>query len=293
LAIALIALLLSKENMSLLNRQFSTLPGFGLAFGISLFWLGLIVILPFAALIVSTAGMGWQTFVHAIADERVIASIRLSFVSAFWATLINAVFGLLVAWVLVRYSFPGRRLFDAMIDLPFALPTAVAGIALTGLYAPSGLIGGVLEPMGIKVAFTPLGIVVALTFIGLPFVVRTVEPVLAGLERELEEAAACLGARRWQIVRRVIFPALVPALLTGAALAFARAAGEFGSVIFIAGNIPGVSEIAPLIILSKLDQYDQNGATAVAVVMLVIAFVSLLLINVTQWHFARRHGAGR
>lgn len=279
--------------MSLLNRQFSMLPGFGLAFGISLFWLGLIVILPFAALLASTAGMGWQAFLTTVLDERVIASIRLSFVSAFWAALINAVFGLLVAWVLVRYSFPGRRVFDAMIDLPFALPTAVAGIALTGLYAPTGLIGHALEPLGLKVAFTPLGIIVALTFIGLPFVVRTVEPVLEGLERELEEAAVCLGAQRWQVVRRVILPALLPALLTGVALAFARAAGEFGSVIFIAGNIPGVSEIAPLIILSKLDQYDQNGATAVAVVMLAIAFASLLLINMLQWHLARRHGAVR
>lgn len=279
--------------MSLLNRQFSMLPGFGLAFGISLFWLGLVVILPFAALIVSTAGMGWQAFWATVLDERVVASIRLSFVSASWAALINAGFGLLVAWVLVRYPFPGRRLFDAMIDLPFALPTAVAGIALTGLYAPTGLIGQALAPLGIKVAFTPLGIVVALTFIGLPFVVRTVEPVLEGLERELEEAAACLGARRWQIALRVILPALLPALLTGVALAFARAAGEFGSVIFIAGNLPGVSEIAPLIILSKLDQYDQNGATAVAVVMLAIAFASLLLINSLQWHFARRHGGAR
>jgi sulfate transport system permease protein len=279
--------------MSLLKRQFSTLPGFGLAFGISLFWLGLIVVLPFAALVLSTTGMGWQAFFTTVLDARVLASIRVSFVSAFWAAAINAVFGLLVAWVLVRYPFPGRRLFDAMIDLPFALPTAVAGIALAGLYAPTGLLGQALEPLGVKVAFTPLGIVVALTFIGLPFVVRTIEPVLEGLEHELEEAAACLGAHRWQIVRRVILPALVPALLTGVALAFARAAGEFGSVIFIAGNIPGVSEIAPLIILSKLDQYDQNGATAVAVVMLAIAFLSLLLINSLQWHFARRHGATR
>jgi sulfate transport system permease protein len=279
--------------MSLLNRQYSMLPGFGLAFGISLFWLGLIVILPFAALILSTGQMGLTAFLHTVLDGRVLASIRLSFVCALLAAAMNGVFGLLVAWVLVRYPFPGRRLFDAFIDLPFALPTAVAGIALTSLYAPAGLIGRYLEPLGIKVAFTPLGIVVALTFIGLPFVVRTVQPVLEGLERELEEAATCLGARRWQIVQRVVFPALLPALLTGVALAFARAAGEFGSVIFIAGNIPRVSEIAPLIILSKLDQYDQNGATAVAVTMLAISFVSLLLINILQWRIARRFGAAR
>lgn len=279
--------------MSLLKRQHSMLPGFGLAFGISLFWLGLIVILPFAALILSAGNMGLDAFLQSVMNPRVLASIRLSFVSALYAAAINAVFGLLVAWVLVRYAFPGRRLFDAFIDLPFALPTAVAGIALTSLYAPSGWIGRWLEPAGIRVAFTPLGIVVALTFIGLPFVVRTIQPVLEGLEGELEEAAACLGAPRWQIVRRVVFPALMPALMTGAALAFARAAGEFGSVIFIAGNIPLVSEIAPLIILSKLDQYDPNGATAVAVVMLLISFCALLLINTLQWRLARRYGAAR
>ncbi|TDR80393.1 sulfate ABC transporter permease subunit CysT [Paludibacterium purpuratum] len=279
--------------MSLLNRQYSMLPGFRLAFGVSLFWLGLIVLLPFAALIVSTAGMGWGAFAHTLADGRVLASIRLSFATSLCAALINSAFGLLVAWVLVRYSFPGRRLFDAMIDLPFALPTAVAGIALTGLYAPSGLIGQWLEPLGLKVAFTPLGIVVALTFIGLPFVVRTVEPVLQGLEKEWEEAASCLGASRWQIARRVLLPTLLPSLLTGAALAFARGAGEYGSVIFIAGNIPRVSEIAPLIIVAKLDQYDLHGATAVAVVMLAISFVCLLLINALQWRVARRHGVGR
>jgi sulfate transport system permease protein len=279
--------------MSLLNRQHSLLPGFGLAFGVSLFWLGLIVILPFAALLLSTGQMGMAAFLHTVLDPRVLASIRLSFVSALYAALINAFFGLLVAWVLVRYSFPGRRLFDSFIDLPFALPTAVAGIALTSLYAPTGWIGHLLEPLGLKVAFTPLGIVVALTFIGLPFVVRTIEPVLEGLEQELEEAALCLGARRWQIVWHVVLPALLPALITGTALAFARAAGEFGSVIFIAGNMPGVSEIAPLVIMSKLEQYDQNGATAVAVAMLLISFVSLLLINTLQWRIARRYGATR
>lgn len=279
--------------MSVLNRQFSMLPGFGLAFGVSLFWLGLIVVLPFAALLVSTAGMGVAAFWQTVTDERVLASIRVSFVSAGYAAAVNAVFGTLVAWVLVRYPFPARRLFDALIDLPFALPTAVAGIALTGLYAPNGPIGRLLEPLGIQVAFTPLGIVVALTFIGLPFVVRTVQPVLEGLEPELEEAASCLGAARWRVLADVVLPTLLPALLTGVALAFARAAGEFGSVIFIAGNVPMVSEIAPLIILSKLDQYDQNGATAVAVVMLLLSFAVLLLINTIQWRAARRLSGAR
>jgi len=280
-------------DMNLLNRQHSIMPGFGLAFGIGLFWLGLIVILPFGALMLSASHMGWPTFCNEILTVRVLDSIRLSFCAALVAALVNALFGLLVAWVLVRYSFPGRRLFDAFIDLPFALPTAVAGIALASLYAPSGLIGALLAPLGIKVAFTPLGIVVALTFIGLPFVVRTLEPVLQGLERELEEAAACLGARRWQIVLRVVLPPLLPALITGTGLAFARGAGEYGSVIFIAGNIPRVSEIAPLIIMSKLDQFDQNGATAVALVMLATAFLSLLAINTAQWRLARRFGALR
>jgi sulfate transport system permease protein len=279
--------------MSLLNRQHSLLPGFGLAFGVSLFWLGLIVILPFAALLVSTGHMGLNAFLNTVLDPRVLASIRLSFVTALFAALINALFGLLVAWVLVRYSFPGRRLFDSFIDLPFALPTSVAGIALVSLYAPSGWIGRFLEPLGLKVAFTPLGIVVALTFVGLPFVVRTIQPVLEGLESELEEAATCLGASRGQIAWRVILPALLPALITGVALAFARGAGEFGSVIFIAGNMPGVSEIAPLVIMSKLEQFNQHGATAVAVVMLLISFLSLLFINIVQWRIARRYGATR
>ena len=280
-------------NMRLIERQYNVLPGFNLAFGISLFWLGLIVLLPFATLIVFTAGMGWEAFWHAISTARVLDSIRLSFVTALYAALINAVFGSLAAWVLVRYAFPGRRLLDAMIDLPFALPTAVAGIALATLYAPSGFLGRWLVPLGVNVAFTPLGIVVALTFIGLPFVVRTLQPVLEGLEREVEEAAGCLGASRIQIVGRVIMPALLPALLTGVGLAFSRAAGEYGSVIFIAGNIPRVSEIAPLIIVSRLGAYDRHGATAVAVVMLLVAFFSLMLINVVQWHFARRGGATR
>ncbi len=276
---------------NILNLRHSVLPGFRLSFGITLFWLALIVLLPFAALVYSTVGMGWDGFAAAVGSPRVMASIRLSFATAGLSALINLVFGFLVAWVLVRYPFPGKRLVDALVDLPFALPTAVAGIALTTLYAPNGWIGQFLAPLGIKVAFTPLGIIVALTFIGLPFVVRTVQPVLEDLEKELEEAATCLGASRWDIFRRVIFPATLPALITGGTMAFARATGEYGSVIFIAGNIPMVSEIAPLIIVSKLDQFDQQGATAVALVMLGISFVFLLLINLIQWWAARRHGA--
>ncbi|WP_153013272.1 sulfate ABC transporter permease subunit CysT [Aquitalea pelogenes] len=275
----------------MLNLRHSVLPGFRLSFGITLFWLALIVLLPFAALVYSTVGMGWDGFAAAVGSPRVMASIRLSFATAGLSALINLVFGFLVAWVLVRYPFPGKRLVDALVDLPFALPTAVAGIALTTLYAPNGWIGQFLAPLGLKVAFTPLGIIVALTFIGLPFVVRTVQPVLEDLEKELEEAATCLGASRWDIFRRVIFPATLPSLITGGTMAFARATGEYGSVIFIAGNIPMVSEIAPLIIVSKLDQFDQQGATAVALVMLGISFVFLLLINLIQWWAARRHGA--
>lgn len=276
---------------NILNLRHSVLPGFRLSFGITLFWLALIVLLPFAALVYSTIGMGWDGFAAAVGSPRVLASIRLSFATAGLSALINLVFGFLVAWVLVRYPFPGKRLVDALVDLPFALPTAVAGIALTTLYAPNGWIGQYLAPLGIKVSFTPLGIIVALTFIGLPFVVRTVQPVLEDLEKELEEAATCLGASRWDIFRRVIFPATLPSLITGGTMAFARATGEYGSVIFIAGNIPMVSEIAPLIIVSKLDQFDQQGATAVALVMLGISFVFLLAINLIQWWAARRHGA--
>lgn len=275
-----------------LNLRHNVLPGFRLSFGITLFWLALIVLLPFAALLYSTAGMGWDNFLSTVSSERVLLSLRLSFLTAGLAAVINLVFGFLVAWVLVRYPFPGKRLVDALVDLPFALPTAVAGIALTSLYAPNGWVGQFLAPLGIKVAFTPLGIIVALTFIGLPFVVRTVQPVLEDLEKELEEAATCLGASRWDIFRRVIFPAALPSLITGGTMAFARATGEYGSVIFIAGNIPMVSEIAPLIIVSKLDQFDQQGATAVALVMLGISFVFLLLINLIQRWASRRHGAG-
>jgi len=276
--------------MNLIAKRYSVLPGFGLSLGYALFWLGLIVLLPFAALALNASTLGWTAFIEQVSAPRVLASLQLSFGAALIAAAVNALMGFLVAWVLVRYSFPGKRFVDALIDLPFALPTAVAGIALTTIYAPNGWLGRYLEPLGVKVAFTPLGIVVALIFVSLPFVVRTVQPVLEDLEKELEEAATCLGADRWQIFRRVIFPAVLPALLTGSAMAFARATGEFGSVIFIAGNIPLVSEIAPLIIISKLEQFDVAGATAVAVVMLTLSFLVLFLINLLQWWTARRHG---
>jgi sulfate transport system permease protein len=263
------------------------LPGFGLSLGFTLTYLSLIVLIPLSAVFVKTASLSWDAFVQAVAAPRVLASYRLSFGAALLAAAINTVFGLMLAWSLVRYSFPGKRLIDALVDLPFALPTAVAGIALTALYAKNGWIGQYLEPLGIKVAFTPLGVLVALVFIGLPFVVRTVQPVLEDLDTEIEEAAACLGARRWQTVRRVVLPALFPALATGFALAFARAVGEYGSVIFIAGNLPMVSEITPLIIITKLEQYDYVGATAVAAVMLVISFALLLVINGLQ-HWSER-----
>ena len=268
----------------------SVLPGFGLGLGYGLFWLSLIVLLPLAALVMKLGALGWAGFPAAVFNPRVLSALGLSFGASALAALINAVMGFLVAWVLVRYPFPGKRLVDALVDLPFALPTAVAGIALATLYAPNGWFGQWLEPLGIKVAFTPLGILVALTFVSLPFVVRTVQPVLEDLETELEEAASSLGASRWQIFRHVLFPALTPALLTGATLAFARASGEFGSVIFIAGNLPMVSEIAPLLIIGKLEQYDYLGATAIAVAMLVIAFVLLFVINGIQWWANRRHG---
>ena len=274
-------------------RRHSVLPGFGRSLGFTLFYLGLIVLVPLSAAFIKTAALTWDAFWGAVSSPRVVASYRLTFGAAFLAALINAVFGLLVAWVLVRYRFPGRRLADALVDLPFALPTAVAGIALTALYAPGGWIGSLLEPWGIKVAFTPLGVLVALTFIGLPFVVRTIQPVLEDLEPEFEEAAATLGANRLQIFTRVILPTLVPALLTGFALALARAIGEYGSVIFIAGNIPMVSEITPLLIITKLEQYDYRGATALAVVMLLISFVLLLAVNLLQWWGRRRAGGLR
>lgn len=269
-------------------RQPSILPGFGLTMGFTLLYLSLIVLIPLSGIFFKTATLSWDQFWSAVTAPRVLASYRLSFGASLIGALINAVFGLLVAWVLVRYYFPGKRIVDALVDLPFALPTAVAGIALTAVYSANGWIGRYLDPLGIKVAFTPLGVVVALTFISLPFVVRTVQPVLEDLDMEIEEAAASLGANRWQILTRVILPTLWPAVLTGFALAFARAVGEYGSVIFIAGNMPMVSEIAPLLIITKLEQYDYAGATAIAVVMLVLSFALLLFINLLQWWGRRR-----
>ncbi|WP_142846377.1 sulfate ABC transporter permease subunit CysT [Telmatospirillum sp. J64-1] len=274
----------------LLTRP-TVLPGFGPALGFTIFYLSLIVLIPLSAVFLMTAGMGWDAFVAAAFSPRVLASYRLSFGGSLIAALINAVFGLLVAWVLVRYRFPGRKIVDAMVDLPFALPTAVAGIALTAIYARNGLLGQYLEPMGLKVAFSPVGVIVAMVFIGLPFVVRTVQPVLQDLDKEVEEAATSLGATRVQTFLRVILPTILPALLTGFALAFARAVGEYGSIIFIAGNIPMVSEIAPLLIVVKLEQYDYAGATAIATVMLAVSFLMLLAINLLQrWNRRRLSG---
>jgi len=268
------------------------LPGFKLTLGYTLFYLGLIVLIPLSALLFKTFSMSWAQFVDAVASPRVLASYRLTFGASLIAALVNVVFGLLVAWVLVRYRFPGKKIVDALVDLPFALPTAVAGISLTALLADNGWVGQVVAPLGIQLAFNPNGVVIALIFIGLPFVVRTVQPVLEDTEKELEEAATCLGATRWQTFSRVIFPGIAPALLTGFAMAFARAVGEYGSVIFIAGNMPMVSEITPLIIIAKLEQYDYAGATAVASVMLGISFILLLVINGLQaWQRKRSGGA--
>ncbi len=272
-----------------LRTRHSVLPGFGLALGFTVLYLSLIVLIPLSAAFIKTATMSWEAFWSTVTAPRVLASFELSFGAALIAAVINTFFGLIVAWVLVRYDFTGKKLIDAMVDLPFALPTAVAGIALTAVYSSKGWIGQYLEPNGIKVAFTPLGVVVALTFIGLPFVVRTVQPVLADLEQELEEAASVLGATRWQTFVRVILPAILPALITGFALSFARGVGEYGSVIFIAGNMPMKSEIAPLLIITKLEQYDYAGATAIAVVMLIASFLLLFAINLLQW-WARRRG---
>jgi sulfate transport system permease protein len=266
------------------------LPGFGLTFGYTIFYLSLIVLLPLSTIFAKTATMGWLPFWETVTAPRVLAAFRLTFGASAVAALINTVFGLLVAWVLVRYTFPGRKLVDAMVDMPFALPTAVAGIALTAIYAPTGWLGAPLARWGIHAAFAPLGVVIALTFIGLPFVVRTLQPVLESTEPDMEEAAMTLGASRWQTVRRVIFPPLVPALLTGFALSFARAVGEYGSVAFISGNMPMRTEIAPLLIMTKLEQYDYQGATAIAVVMLVISFAVLLTINLLQAWSRRRTG---
>ena len=274
---------------NLLGLRRSILPGFGLTFGFTVFALSLVVLIPLSAVFITTAGMGWEEFTRVALSRRAMLAYRLSFGAAAIAALINAVFGLLIAWVLVRTDFPGKRIVSALVDLPFALPTAVAGIALTALYASNGWLGQYLEPAGIKVAFAPLGVVVALTFIGLPFVVRTVEPVLADLGAEVEEAAASLGATRWQSFARVVFPAVAPALATGFALAFARGVGEYGSVIFIAGNLPFRSEIAPLLIVQQLEQYNYAGATAIATTMLVASFAILMAINALQaWDRARR-----
>ncbi len=278
---------------SLRQRRRRILPGFGLAMGYTLLYFGLIVLLPLGALAARGAGLDWGHFWAAASSPRVVASYRLTLLAALAGALINVVFGGLLAWVLVRYRFPGARVVDALVDLPFALPTAVAGIALTSLYAANGWLGRWLEPAGVRVAFTPLGIIVALTFIGLPFVVRTLQPVLADLDTEIEEAASSLGARRWQTITRVIMPELWPALVTGFALAFARALGEYGSVVFIAGNMPMKTEITPLLIVMKLEQYDYAGATALALVMLAASFTLLLVINVLQrWAARRTPGAG-
>jgi sulfate transport system permease protein len=266
------------------------IPGFGLTLGYTMLYLSLIVLIPLSAIFIRSLGAGWNHFWAVVTSARVLASLRLSFGAALLAAAVNAVFGVLVAWVLERYTFTGRRLVDAMVDLPFALPTAVAGIALTALYAPNGWLGGLLHPFGIQVAFTPTGVVVALIFIGLPFVVRTLQPVLEDLDRDVELAAATLGASEWQTFSRVILPALWPAVLTGFALAFARAVGEYGSVIFIAGNMPMKSEIAPLLIVTKLEQYDYAGAAAIAVVMLVLSFVLMLSVNALQGWTSSRSG---
>ena len=269
------------------------LPGFRLTLGYTLAYLSLLVLIPLAAVFLKTAELSLAEFWNVVTAPRVVASYKLSFGMSLLAAAINAVFGLLLAWALVRYSFPGKKLVDALVDLPFALPTAVAGISLTALYAKNGWIGQFLEPLGIQVAFKPLGVLVALVFIGLPFVVRTVQPILEDLDTELEEAATSLGAQRWQAFRHVILPIVFPALLTGFALAFARAVGEYGSVIFIAGNLPMVSEITPLMIITKLEQYDYTGATAIATVMLILSFTLLLIINGLQAWTAKRTGRDR
>lgn len=271
-----------------LSRRRSIIPGFGLTFGFSLVWLSLIVLIPLSAVFIRTMGMGWSEFVAVGLSERALAAYRLSFGAAAIAAAVNVVFGLLIAWVLVRYEFAGKGVVNAFIDLPFALPTAVAGIALTALYAPNGWVGQYLEPLGVKVAFTPIGVVIALIFVGLPFVVRTVEPVLSDLGKDVEEAAATLGANRRQTFLRVILPAIAPALITGFAMAFARGVGEYGSVIFIAGNMPYVSEIAPLLIVTQLEQFAYSGATAIATVMLIASFAVLLFINLLQFWSRRR-----
>ena len=283
-----------------LLRTHSVLPGFGISLGVSVAWLSVMVLLPFVMLLLNVFEMDMHTFIATLSEERVIASIKLSFKMAFWATVVNIIFGMIVAWVLVRYEFFGKNIINAIVDLPFALPTAVAGIALATIYAPNGwigsffgpdgLIGSFFPPDGIKIAFTPIGIWIALVFVSLPFVVRSVQPVLEELEPEYEEAASSLGANRFTVLYKVVLPALLPALVSGAGMGFARATGEFGSVIFIAANIPLVSEIAPVIIISKLDQYDTVGASAVALLMLMISFILLFIINTVQWRLTKRMG---
>ncbi len=271
-------------------RQPSVIPGFGLTLGFSLAYLTLIILIPLSSLIWRSAALGWTDFWAIATDRRTLNALEISFGAAFIAAAVNVVFGTLVAWVLVRYRFPGRRIVDAMVDLPFALPTAVAGIALTTLYAPNGWIGHLLAPLGIKVAYTPLGIVVALVFIGLPFVVRTVQPIMEEIDKEVEEAAATLGANRFQIITRILFPGLAPAIVTGFSLAFARGVGEYGSVIFIAGNLPYKSEIAPLLIVIRLEEYNYPAATAIAAIMLLLSFLMLLVINLAQSWSRKRYG---
>jgi sulfate/thiosulfate transport system permease protein len=273
-------------------RQPSVLPGFGLTLGFTLTYFSLIILVPLIALVIRASGLGFGGFWAAATDPRVLASLRTSFVTALIAASINVVFGTLIAWVLVRYRFPGRRLVDAVVDLPFALPTAVAGIALTAIYAPNGFIGQLVAPLGWRIAYTPVGITIAMIFIGLPFVVRTIQPILEEVSKEVEEASATLGANRFQTISRVLLPSLTPAILTGFALAFARAVGEYGSVIFIAGNIPFVSEIAPLLIVIRLEEFNYVGAAVIATVMLAISFVMLFVINLIQAWSRRRYGYG-
>jgi len=273
-----------------MSQRSRVLPGFGLSLGFTLAYVSLIVLIPLAAVFIKSFGIGWDGLWEILTSERILKSLQLSFSSALIAAFINVVFGLLLAWCLVRYNFPGKRLVDALVDLPFALPTAVAGIALTSLYAPTGWIGQYLEPLGIQVAYTPIGITLALVFIGIPFIVRTVQPVLSDIETELEEAASALGANRWQTITKIILPILLPALFTGFALAFARGVGEYGSVIFIAGNQPFKTEIAPLMIISRLEEYDYAGATTIAAVMLVLSFIILFVINLLQAWANRRTG---
>jgi sulfate/thiosulfate transport system permease protein len=275
-------------SMAVRLKQRSVLPGFGLSLGFTVLYLSLIVLIPLSATFLKASSLTWPRFWHVVTAPRAIASYELSFGASAMAAGINLVFGLIVAWVLVRYTFPGKRIFDSLVDLPFALPTAVAGIALTAIYSANGWIGHYLQPFGIKAAYSRLGVVIALTFTGLPFVVRTVQPVLEDLDKEMEEAAASLGADRWQTITRVLLPAILPAALTGVTMAFARAVGEYGSVVFISGNMPMRTEITPLLIITKLEQYDYAGATAIAVVMLVFSFLMLLAINLVQAWSGRR-----